>query len=194
MLEELAKYARENNIPIVREQTGKMLAKICEENKPKRILEIGSAIGYSGTLMLLACDGNLVTIEKNVEMYKLATKVFEKAGLSSRIKMILGDAGEEIKLLAGNEKFDLIFLDGPKAQYYRYLPYLLEMLEEGGILFTDDIYFHGLVQSGEEVKRKKRSIVRNLRTFIQLLKDNKEFETEFFDIEDGVSVTRRPKR
>lgn len=193
MLEELEKYARVKLIPIVRPETRKLLMDTCMEVKPKRILEIGTAIGYSGALMLSVCEAQLVTLEKKEELYKLALQTFEKEELSSRVKALCGDAKDILPQLASSgERFDLVFLDGPKAQYVRYFPYLKELLNEGGVLFADDIYFYGLVKhDAMEIKRKKRSIVRNLQAFIETLKNDSDFETRFLEIEDGVAISRK---
>lgn len=192
MFDELIDYAQQNHVPIVRKQTGSLLALLCRQNKPQNILEIGTAIGFSGLLMLDASpNSKLTTIEKSEEMAALARQNFNKAGKS--VNLICDDA---IKVLPSLEKegqnFDFIFLDGPKAQYIRYLPYLKRLLRVGGVLFADDIYFYGLVK-GEELPTKKRSIVKNLRLFIADLKQDDNFESQFLDIEDGVSISRRIK-
>ena len=192
MFEELIDYAQQNHVPIVRKQTRSLLALLCKQNKPENILEIGTAIGFSGLVMLEASkNSTLTTIEKSEEMAKIAKQNFEKAG--QNVNLICQDAIEVLpRLEQEGKRFDFIFLDGPKAQYIHYLPYLKRLLKVGGVLFADDIYFYGLVK-GDELPSKKRSIVKNLRLFIADLKNDGNFESQFLDIEDGISISKRIK-
>lgn len=196
MLKQLELYARENHIPIIRPKTKELLEETCKDLKPKKILEIGTAIGYSGIAMLSQCEAMLTTIEKNEELYELAKNNFTKTGFKMRVNAICGDAKEVLKELSDKcEKFDLVFLDGPKAQYVRYLPIIKSLLNLGGVLFADDIFFYGLVKrDAMDIKRKKRSIVRNLQAFIEELKGDTDFETRFLEIEDGVAISKLIKK
>lgn len=190
-LEEIRLYAKENFIPIVRDQTAKELVKLCQSLQPKKILEIGTAIGYSGILMLKSCSAKLYTIEKDKQRADEAKENFQDHALSERITIYLDDAQKVIEELYSNkEKFDLIFLDGAKGQYIKYYPYLKRLLNGGGILFTDNIYLHGFVLAGGEVPHKHRSMVVNLRKYIETLKQDSDFETTFYDIDDGFSISR----
>ena len=165
-MERLKKYAHENMIPIVREKTAKKLASLCEEKNPKRILEIGTAIGYSAILMLSSCDGEIVSIEKNEERFLEAQKNIENYGFSSRATLLLGDALEKLmELDERGLKFDFIFLDGPKGQYKNYFPFLKNMLNGGGILFADNIDLLGLLDSPEKVNHKNRAMVNHMKVF-----------------------------
>ncbi len=192
MLEKLKAYALKNGVPIVREESGKLLYKECEKRQPKRILEIGTAIGYSGILMLSAAkEAHLTTIEKDDNMINLARQNFDAAGLTNRVTLYHEDAIVTLEQLSiTGEKFDFIFLDGAKGQYIKYLPYLKQMLNKGGLLFADDIYFHGLVKQEGIIPHKNRSLVNNLRKFISALESDKDLETEFLDLEDGISISR----
>lgn len=190
-MEEILKFAKENNVPVVRPKTLELLLKTIRENKPKRILEIGTAIGYSGVNMLLNSDAELVTIEKYDKMYNIAKANFEKMGLSNRVNQIFGDAKEVLsQLLSDNEKFDFVFLDGPKGQYLSYLPLLNEMLESGGIIFADDVLFRGLVQGDAWPEHRIRTIVINLRKYLQEV-DKPPFTSTLIDMEDGVCITKK---
>ncbi len=192
MLIKLKSYAEKNGVPIIREESGKLLYKECETNQPKQILEIGTAIGYSGILMLSASKkSHLTTIEKNDDMVCRARKNFEEAGLTNRVTLYHEDAAKILENLSSQgNRFDFIFLDGAKGQYINYLPYLKLMLNKGGTLFADDIYFHGLVKSQEKLAHKNRSMIQNLRKFISALENDKDLETEFLDLEDGISISR----
>ena len=191
MLDAIIEYARLNKVPIIRPQSGKLLQAECQKVAPKTILEIGTAIGYSGILMLMACSATLVTIEKNENMFSIAKENFAKFGFSTRVKQILADAADVLKDL--DEKFDFIFLDGPKGQYIKYLPYLEKLLNYGGVLFADDIYFHGLVKADQPISHRSRSMVNNLRLFISALENSNTLESSFLDIEDGISISKKKK-
>lgn len=190
-LEEIANRAREGYIPIIRDNTAQALIKVCKEKNPKRILEIGTAIGYSGLLMLQNCQAFLYTIEKDEQRLAEAEKNFKLFGQEARVKLILDDALIALeKLCKDNEKFDLIFLDGAKGQYIKYYPLIKKLLNRDGILFTDNIYMHGMVKSEGKIAHKHRSMVVNLRKYIELLKNDKDFTTDFYDIDDGYSISK----
>lgn len=190
-LEEIANRAREGYIPIIRDNTAQALINVCKEKSPKKILEIGTAIGYSGLLMLQNCQAYLYTIEKDEQRLAEAEKNFKLFGQEARVKLILDDALIALeKLCNDNEKFDLIFLDGAKGQYIKYYPLIKKLLNHDGILFTDNIYMHGMVKSEEKIAHKHRSMVVNLRKYIELLKNDKDFTTNFYDIDDGYSISK----
>ena len=185
---EFAGFDKDEYVPIMKDESMALLSKFCAENKPKRILEIGTYIGFSASVMLSACDGSLVTLEKNAENAKLAQKNLSLFG--DRAKVILTDAYDYI-VRQDIEKFDLIFLDGPKGQYINYLPYLKNLLNDGGLLIADNVYFHGLVRQEGAVKHKLRTIVVNLRKFLKAITTDLDFETTIFDVGDGVSVSKQ---
>lgn len=190
-LEEIANRARKGYIPIIRDNTAQALIKVCKEKNPKRILEIGTAIGYSGLLMLQNCQAFLYTIEKDEQRLAEAEKNFKLFGQEARVKLILDDALIALeKLCNDNEKFDLIFLDGAKGQYIKYYPLIKKLLNHDGVLFTDNIYMHGMVKSEGKIAHKHRSMVVNLRKYIELLKNDKDFTTNFYDIDDGYSISK----
>lgn len=190
-LEEIANRARKGYIPIIRDNTAQALISVCKEKNPKKILEIGTAIGYSGLLMLQNCQAYLYTIEKDEQRLAEAEKNFKLFGQEARVKLILDDALIALeKLCKDNEKFDLIFLDGAKGQYIKYYPLIKKLLNHDGILFTDNIYMHGMVKSEGKIAHKHRSMVVNLRKYIELLKNDKDFTTNFYDIDDGYSISK----
>ena len=188
-IKEIEAFGRINGYPIIREKGAQVLVKLVSENKPKKILEIGTAIGYSGSLMLLNSDATLVTLELNEESAKIAQENFEKLGLSNRVKVVVGDAKESIQKL--NEKFDFIFLDGPKGQYINYLPILLQLLNVGGLLVADNVHYHGLVLKEGVPEKKHRTIVNNLRKYLQSVTSDATLETEVLPFADGISISRK---
>lgn len=186
--QEYREFARINFVPIVRPKTSEILIEKIKEINPKNILEIGTAIGYSGLLMLNNSSANLVTLEKDEKMFNLAIQNFEKEGVSDRVNMILGDCKDYIEKEVG--KFDFIFLDGPKSHYVEYLPHLVKMLNKGGMIFCDNVLFQGLVKCENEPPKKFRTIVNNLRKFLEIVENDKMLNSQVLDIEDGVCIIK----
>ena len=191
-MEEIIKYAKENHVPIVRPKTLEMLLDEVKNNNVKRILEIGTAIGFSGSKMLsVNTDATLVTIEKSDNMYDISKKNFERLGVNNRVTQIKGDAKDVLMELSKNgEKFDFVFLDGPKGQYLSYLPMLNSLLVGGGIIFADDVLFRGLVQGNDWPKHRIRTLVLNLRKYLEEVQ-NPPFVSKVYDIEDGICITKK---
>ena len=188
---EFRTYAKDNFVPIVRPKTSKILIEKVKAINPKKILEIGTAIGYSGLLMLENSNASLITLEKEENYKKIATENFEKYGFKDRVKIVLGDCKDYID--KEPEMFDFIFLDGPKSHYAEYLPHLLNMLNEDGLIFCDNVLFQGLVRSLEEPPKKFRTIVNNLRKFLDLTLNDKNLFTEILDVEDGIALIKKQK-
>lgn len=178
--------------PIIREKTLELLKNLLKKHKPKKILEIGTFIGYSAGVMLETCpEAFVTTVEKDETNSKFAIQNLTDLGFCGRFEVKNQDAFDF--LCENDEKFDFIFLDGAKGQYIKYLPYLKEALNVNGVLVADDIMFYGLVSSQEKIVHKHRSLVNNLRRFLQVLKDDSDFVTEIYDFEDGVSVSTKIK-
>jgi len=162
-------FAKRNYIPIVRPKTCELLIEKIKEIKPKSILEIGTAIGYSGIIMLQNCDAYLTTLEKDERMKQLAQENFKKENLIERVDLVFGDAFEFIQKTT--QKFDFIFLDGPKGQYAKYLPYLLNRLTPKGLMFCDNVLFEGLVQD-ENANVDKGLFSKNSSRIENYIKEN----------------------
>ncbi|MDR3292708.1 MAG: O-methyltransferase [Clostridiales bacterium] len=189
ILREMRYEAGDVSAPIMREESVALLTEEVERLKPKRILEIGTAIGYSGTQMLFNAgeDTRLTTIELDVFFAELALKNFEKSGLRERVRLIEGDAGEVVAMMEG--RFDFILLDGPKGQYEHYRPYLKRLLNVGGILFADNVLFKGYVND-YYIKHKHRTIVNSLTLFIRNMQKDPDFETRLLETEDGIIIAK----
>lgn len=192
-LKELRAYAQSTMTPIIRPQSAKILKELCQTRAPKRILEIGTAIGYSASLMLLYCPkAEVVTIEKDPQMIAFARQTFKLRGLEKRVTLMQTDAMVALeKLSSDGEKFDLIFLDGPKGQYFKYLPLLKGLLASKGVLLADDVLFHGYVKMPGDPGHKHRTIVASLRSFISDLQQDKAFSAKLIEIEDGLLLCER---
>lgn len=188
-LDTLEKFARENHIPVLLDDSAKFLAKFVKDKQFQNILEIGTAVGYSGSIMLLASpNAYLTTIEINEESFNKATTTFKSLNISDRVEQLLGDGFEHItKLNEQGKKYDLIFLDGPKGQYLKYYIVLLQMLTDGGCLLVDNVLFHGLVRSTEDVGHKKRAMVTKLRKFMNEIETRQDLTTTIHLIGDGIA-------
>ncbi len=191
-MQKLKQYAQQNMIPIVRDKTAGILVELCKSAKPTRILEIGTAIGYSGIMMLKATDAKLVTIEKNEQRAEEARLNFKKYGVENRVELKVGDALDEIVLLErSGQKFDFIFFFFPKGQYFRYYPLLKNLLTGGGTIFADNVDLLGLLDSPQRVTHKNRAMVNNMKKFIQMVKDDSDITYEFYHIDDGFCVCKK---
>ena len=190
-LSQLEKFARERYIPVMLDDTKELLFETVARDQPKRILEIGTAIGYSGIVMLSASpEATLNTIELDEQTAKLARKNFDEFGVSDRVNIFVGDAREIVRLLTGS--YDFIFLDGPKGQYEAFLPYLTDLLEIGGTLVCDNVLYKGLVEHVPDDKRHKHiTVARNMRAFLDDITNNPHYETVLHRIGDGVTVSTK---
>ena len=184
--------ANSRGVPIIREESHKILIDYIKKYNPNKVLEIGTAVGYSGIAILKNCDGMLTTIEHNSELVGEAAANFKDAGLTSRVKIINDDCLVQIAQMVAedsfNNYFDFIFLDGPKAQYGNMIEGLLMLLKPGGVILADNVLFRGYV-SGEVKAPTKRfkTIVSRLKRFIDEFLTNDELtNTKLIDIEDGM--------
>lgn len=188
----IEEYAEKNNIPIMQKEGIEFLTKYIEENNVKTILEIGSAIGYSAIKMALI-DKNITitTIERDKERYNLALQNIEILNLNNQIEIYNKDALEfEIE-----KKYDLIFIDAAKAQYIKFFEKYKKNLNENGTIISDNLEFHGLVKNKEQIKnRNTLQLVKKIEKYVNFLKDNDEFETEFIKLGDGIGISKRKKQ
>ncbi len=186
-IENLEEYAKDNNIPIMQKDGIEFLCKIIKENNIKNILEIGTAIGYSAIKMAsVNNDIKVTTIERNKQIFDIAVKNIENFNLKNRINIINEDALDiDIK-----DKFDLIFIDAAKSQYIKFFLKFDKNLNKNGIIVTDNLSFHGLVYDDSKTNnRNTKQLVRKIRNYIEFLKNNENYETTFYSLGDGVSVS-----
>lgn len=186
-LKSLKEYARGHSVPIVRDITATHLEAEVRKRSPLRVLEIGTAIGYSALLIKNACPKcQIVTIEKDEDRYNEAV---ENTKDIDDIECILGDAFDVLDtLIDRNEKFDFVFLDGPKGFYFRYLQKLKKLIKNNACIFADNVGFFGMVKSGIYPHRHK-TIVVSLQNYLKEV-SNPPFESEIdLDTDDGFSIT-----
>ena len=192
IIKEIKDYAEEENVPIMQNEGIEFLTDFITKNNITKILEVGTAIGYSAIRMALVNPRiKIVTIERDEARYLEAVKNVKKMGLEDRITLVFKDA-LEVNL---NEKFDLIFLDGAKGQNINFFEHFEKNLDQDGYVITDNINFHGYVKKDEsEIKsRNLRGLVRKIKDYINYLKTSIKYETTFYEKGDGISVTRRKR-
>lgn len=188
-LSELREYAENNGIPIIKGDTEKLLKILVGLKRPEKILEIGTATGYSAAVMLSCGDQNsrIYSIEIDEERHNAAKRNLTGLGLYNRAELYLGDASEILANVTGS--YDFIFLDGPKGQYIHFLPLLLNLLEKGGALVCDNVLYRGLVDKTVKMRRNSLTMVTNLRLFLESLQNDKSLVTSVLKTGDGVSVS-----
>lgn len=189
LIRDMKNYALENNVPIMTEGGINYLMKYIKKNNIKSILEVGTAIGYS-SIMMCTVDPEITvtTIERDEKRYLEALKNIKKAHLEDRINLIYHDALD----VSVDEEFDLIFIDAAKAQNRNFFEKFKRNLKDEGTIITDNMNFHGLVNKDLETieSRNLRQLVRKVKEYREFLENNKEFSTEFFDIGDGIAVSK----
>ena len=180
--------ALEEHIPIIMDDTLQVIEKYMLQIKPSRILEIGTAVGYSAMCFseFLSEEGVIDTIERDEERIKEAKENIKKVGVEDKIKIYEGDAVEILPTL--NEKYDMVFIDAAKGKYPFFLKESLRMLKQNGIIFADNILYKGYVMSDYN-KHKQRTAVRNLREYIKEVSENPNLETEILEVGDGLAIS-----
>ena len=189
ILAELEEYAKKNHVPIIQPEVARLILILGRLLKPSRILEAGTAIGYSAILMaqILNPGGKIDTIERYDLMISLARENIKKAGLHDVINVIAGDALDVMQCL--DKKYDMIFLDAAKGQYPEFLPEVIRMLNPGGLLISDNVLYKGMIADDKLVVRRKITIVKRLRDYLSSLCNNEELETTIVPIGDGVAIS-----
>ena len=187
-LQKMREEAFKAEIPVSDDETLCFLSTLLTALKPANILELGTAVGVSGSFMLTVCpEARLTTIERDENFYDLATKNFVKTGTDGRVTQILGDAGEEIEKLEG--EYDFIFLDCAKVQYVKYLPRLKALLKKGGVLAADDVLLFGYVTGEEETPKKRRMLVEHVKEYIAAATGDEELTTTVINVGNGVALS-----
>ena len=180
--------ALSRGIPVADDETLNFLLLMLRATNPKRILEIGTAVGLSSVAMLLECpSARLTTMELEEERFLEAKKNFAEFGVADRVTAYLGDAGEILTMMDG--EYDFVCLDGPKAQYEKYLFDLKRLMREGAILFADDVLLFGWVSGEEPTPQKRQSIVEKIRSYLDVVTADKDFVTSVLNVGDGVALS-----
>ena len=189
-LDEIEKYAKETDVPIIRKSMQSLLKFLLAYAKPKSILEVGTAIGFSALLMseYAPSDCHITTIEKYEKRIPIARENFAKAGKEEAITLIEGDAMEVLKELEGT--YDMIFMDAAKGQYIHFMPEILRLLAPGGLLISDNVLQDGdIIESRFAVTRRNRTIHARMRDYLYELKHHDQLETCILPVGDGVTLS-----
>ena len=194
LLGELEELAHENGVPVIPHETVVFLQFLLKQKQPKNVLEIGTAIGFSASLMAetLDEDAKITTIDRFPVMIEKAKKNFEKLGLTDQITLLEGDAADLLSSLEG--PYDFIFMDSAKSKYITFLPECLRLLSDDGVLMVDDVFQAGTVlQPIEEIPRKNRSIHRHLNEFLEEITKSSELTSTLLPLGDGVALISKNK-
>ena len=192
ILETIEKEALDTFVPIIRKEMQSFLKVFLMIQKPKRILEVGCAVGFSAILMseYMPGDGHITTIENYEKRIPIARENFKRAGKEDKITLIEGDAMDVLKTLDG--PYDFIFMDAAKGQYIHYLPEILRLLPAGGVLITDNVLQEGDITSSRfAVERRNRTIHARMRDYLYEIKHNDHLETSIVPLGDGISISYR---
>ena len=189
-LEKLREEAALDNVPIIRREMQSFLKVFLQIQRPQRILEVGTAVGFSTILMATYGPENsrITTIENYEKRIPIARENFRKAGYNDRITLLEGDAADVLKTLA--EPFDFIFMDAAKGQYIHFLPDVLRLMHPGSVLISDNVLQEGdIIESHYIVERRNRTIYKRMREYLQALKDDSRLETSIVPLGDGISIS-----
>ena len=189
MIEQIKQKALENHIPIIMDDTLEEVSKILKDLKPNKILEIGTAVGYSAICFadFLSENGRIDTIERDIERVEEAKINIKSMELENKINILVGDAVEILPTL--NEKYDMVFIDAAKGKYPFFLEQALRLIIDNGVIIADNILYKGYVMSDYN-KHKQRTAVRNLREYISKIQENPLLETKILEVGDGLAISK----
>ena len=187
-IKDMERYAEANNVPIIEKDSINFINEYIRLNNVKKILEIGTAIGYSAILMAKDHpDVEVITIEKDDKRYREAIKNIKTCELDQQIEVVFNDA---MDVNLSGYKFDLIFIDAAKGQYIKYFDKFKYYLSDHGVIISDNLKFHGLVENKDQIESKNvQGIVNKLEQYKEYLESNDEYVTRFYDVGDGLSVS-----
>lgn len=192
LFQEMEEYADEENVPIMELIGIEALLQILRIHHPKKILEVGTAIGYSALRMSFALpDTKIITIERDEERAQMAEKYIERAGRKDQILLIRGDALEVEELINDFGPFDAIFIDAAKGQYQKFFEMYSKLLSKNGIILTDNILFKGLVSQDHIENKRIRSLVKKIDLFNDWLMNHPDYDTAIFPVGDGIAISKK---
>ena len=184
--EKMKSKALENHIPIIMDDTLEKIIEILNEEKPKKILEIGTAVGYSASCFAIYSEAQIDTIELDEERAKEAIENVKKVGVESRINIMIGNAVDILPTL--NDEYDIVFIDAAKSKYSIFLSEGKRLIKNGGLILADNVLYKGYVMSDYN-KHKQRTAVRHLREYIKEITENPNFKTEILEVGDGLAIS-----
>lgn len=189
-LASIKERAIEKHVPILLDKSLEFISFILKLKKPEKILEIGTAVGYSAISFVQAVDGNVnvKTIERNEKRYNEAINNIKEAGLEENIEVVLADATEYLPNLHEDNKYDIVFIDAAKGQYLKFLENGIRLAKDGGIIIADNVLFKGRVMSDYN-EHKHRTAVNRLRDYISLINSDERLDSVILEIGDGIAVS-----
>lgn len=190
ILAEMEKYAKENSVPIAQPETIGLIENMLLFKKAERVLEIGAAIGYS-TVIMASTGADVVTVESDEKMIEMFENFVGRSGFDGRITLFKGDATVCLNDIDG--EYDFIFVDAAKGQYLNYLPHCMRLLKKGGILFSDNILYKGMVATDELYQRRKITIIKRLRKYLDTICNTEELKTVIVPVGDGAAISYKLK-
>ncbi len=193
-LEDIRSYAIEQNVPIIGDEVLNFLDVFLSVKKPKRILEVGTAIGYSASFMLLNTDASLVSIERERDSYDIASENLRKMGVDKRAELLLGDASEVLKEMSQkeNNKYDFVFIDASKAHYLEHFKLVEPMLEEEAVVVFDNVLYLGLVAGRRSISRNK-TIRNRMQALMDYVFHHEKYKASLLQSEDGLLIVYKVK-
>ncbi|MBZ2387413.1 O-methyltransferase [Anaerococcus murdochii] len=184
---DLRKYAIENDVPIMNSQTKELIISILQIAKPKKILEIGTAIGYSSLCFKKYTGADITTIELDTATAEIARNNFKKYNVN--VNLINDDAMKALRTI--DQGFDFVFIDANKSRYLDYFKITSKLLNKGGIIIADNVLFRGEVCNDDIMEKRKNTLVKRLRNFLAYITDLEEFTTSVIPIGDGLTLSVR---
>ena len=194
IIADIKKEALANKVPILQDKSLELIRLILRIKEPKKILEIGTAVGYSAINFVDELNGNVFvkTIEKNENMYNIANQNISKVGFVDNIDVILADATEYLPSLKEDNVYDVIFIDAAKGQYLKFLENAIRLIKNGGVIIADNVLFKGRVLSDYN-EHKHRTAVNRLRNYINIINNDTRLKSTILDIGDGIAVSKVTK-
>ena len=190
-LEDIRQESKVEFLPILSQECEEVLIDLIKKIKPTSILEIGTCVGYSSTIMLLNSNATIDTIEIDEERLEKAKALWENYKLQDRVNYYLGDVDKILDKVIENKTYDLIFIDGPKSRYLDHFIKTQKAMHENTIVLCDDVLFFGLVKGEEKVAHKHRTIVRHLREFLSYIEERDDLNVEILDKGNGIAIIRK---
>jgi predicted O-methyltransferase YrrM len=192
-IEDLRKESLKENVPIIHNDVRQYIELMIEMNKIKNILEVGTAVGYSAAVFChaMGTDGKVTTIERNPVMIEKAKNNISNLNLENQITLLEGDANEIIPEL--KKSYDMVFLDGAKGHYIHLLDDCIRLLKPGGLIISDNVLYQGMIASDDLVVRRRITIVKRMRKYLETVSDHPQLTTSVLPIGDGLSVSLKRK-
>ena len=188
-LEKLREDCLGRSLPIIHKEVGQLIKLVIRQLNARNIIEVGTNVGYSSIFMcnVMKNEGNVVTLERSEKFYEEALINIKSFGLENNIKVYLGDAVENLDIVEGT--FDMAFIDAAKSYYRTFFDKCCKMMKPGGIIISDNVLYQGMIATDDLVVRRKKTLVRNMRNYLEYISNDDRFITSVLPLGDGIAVT-----